>query len=504
MNLEEYSTARQRAWAYDVVELLISEPVDKHHILLLAGDAGSGKSKTLCLLRDLLTQLGSGDAICVTATTHAAVASSEACQHTVYSALGINTNTLLSHVCITEEEQQRFTFIYKKRHAELLNRLSILKLEERKALETSARYVEPHDCTTLSNKCCICRHIVKTATSGCGPPALNKPVLVVDEYGILSASDINKIIIAADLLNMGKIIIILVGSVSQLCKPKETPIWQSNLFNEHYLHSAYLSHNYRQSGDSTLSDCLSALQHNVISKECVELINSRCIVNKSDALNPAFMPNALRIFNDNVSRNKYNTAMSEAAVAKGMVLTELPSHHLSGTEEYQTEIKTRYNLVFSSNKQQVIFIGAPVFLLKYGDKCGRGTVTGILKHKTTVHSITIRLETGEPVDVCRLNLNDPGRGKACFFPLVTAAAINTFSAQGATYDCEVLYSPPTQNYNASSIKASAYVACSRVRHSSSLFISCNSFAKNITTEACFFTPDRLKFKHLYEMGYNSI
>lgn len=502
MNPKDFSSAQQLVWAHDLLELFVAGPSDKNMILLLAGDAGSGKSRALCHVQELFTAIGAEDALCVTATTHAAVACGPTSTHTIYAALGINTTTLLDERCVSAAERKRFASLYRSRHQNLLNLFDKMKACEKKLLNAASKFIDGHSCTIIDNRCRTCRRIIDEATRDQVPSAFNRPVLIIDEYGILTASDMNKICIAVDFMNWGKAIIVLVGSVSQLCKPGNDHIWTSDRFNEHYLHSLYLWYNHRQADDVLLSDSLSALQHNVISKECVELLNSRCLEKEEQAMDPTFMPNALRIFNDNTKRNLYCN-LYNTQIGRDKKMTTLPRNYVTGSESYKNEIRNRYRLVFTSEPVQVIFVGAPIFLLKYNDKCGRGTVEDIVKDKSLGICVTVRLEDGETTAVSRIFLNKPEcNGKAAFYPIVQAAAINTFSAQGATYNCDVIYYPPPKRYDYSAIKASAYVACSRVRKSTALHLACNSFAKQVTENANFFTDDRLKFKHLFEMGYN--
>ncbi|AXF48535.1 ORF93-like protein [Bufonid herpesvirus 1] len=506
MDPRAYAENAQREWARGVFDLFLFGPPEDNVILILAGDAGSGKTRSLKLLTEMLDAVGLGHIIAYTATTNAAVQASvsdNCC--TVHSALGVNTNELLKSPFSTIEDRKRFEKLFLKRHERYLTAKEAVEKRQDELLEKIRLANRDHVCKSLNPRCAWCVQALHTVPEM--PGAACKPILVIDEYGMLSASEFDKLMFAYDTLSpsyFGKIVI-LVGSVSQLSWRAAKPLTESSRFMSDFVHSTNLWYNFRQEED--LADALSVMQFNTITDWSVSVLG-RGMVGLEKATDPEFKPGALRIFNSDAERDIFNFKCSQMKKT-----VKLPGLRITGSgpdrDALLHMLGDRYKFLFGKRpemhlgKDVLLTLNARAIAVKTLNNCyASGVFFKLLTDPETKKPCGVVLKTtdNESKQIGEVTIKN-GSSSALFYPVAASSAINTFTAQGCTVHDEVIYIPPRTNYFMSSILPSAYVACSRVTKAENLFIASDSFLKLKGPNVPFFKKPVLDFKILYEMGY---
>lgn len=488
--VEEYAHLKQVQFVYGVLDVFFEAPIDKDIVIMLCGDAGTGKSYTIELLLKKLSNLNVRELVEPTTTTHAASSCFESNIKTIYSALMLNDGDLLS--CSAQEVSAKLAYKYpeviqwKEQFDENIESI----MDKSKALG--------HKCEFFSTRCKTCMALYKRR---CALPPEGKSFYIIDEVGMLDGNTTDKIIEAARFfspLGCGNLFL-FIGSVSQLRVPGQDGIWRAKCFEHMWLGTAYMNYNYRLRNDYVFADALACMQHNLITKTCVDIMKS-CVIPANAENTKEFMPDAVRIFNSNTRRDEYNSRVLNSKETVDC-LPVLQNHEYCSSQLKNliwTKFKKRYGTYTQMNLK--LYKDARVICYKINAETSyfQGVVTGFRKPDI----IYVKTDKGEEKIVTRQEfILDSRSPKIRFFPIVHAQAINTFTAQGATMRCPVIYCPPEKNYFMSKILPSAYVACTRVTKKSNLFLTRNSFA-NTVGKAPFFTQDLLDFKEQYEMNYD--
>nr|WAS29283.1 helicase-primase helicase subunit [Lake sturgeon herpesvirus] len=500
--LTRYAHYTQEAWVDSILDLYFASP--NKHLLVLAGDAGTGKTHALCMLNERFRELNLRPPL-FTATTKNAAGVLKCGSTTYHSALGINNQALLQASTV-----QEFMTLYRAKYRDfyaLFDQCVAKSASLASLLEPSGNGV--HQCQALNVRCHRCSRTLHKALSKCGfvPPVAYTPVMVIDEYGMLDRLSLEKILAVLDSVSLpgqGHLII-MCGSITQLPPARvsnnnyvcQSPDW-AGLF----LHCQYLRVNHRQKADPAYGLSMGLFQFNVVTPQAVSLLNSRVLPELTRVYDPSFMPHALRIFNDNSSRDSYNSAAASLCANKKFSLPNRLECGSGDIKRFTAELTDRFRLVFSAtSNDRVFYLGSRVWLIKCSQiKASdptRGTVT-----KFSKDTLYVTCDNGTAFELSKEIYTSSLYTKcvAHFYPVALAHAINTYSAQGESLSCDVIYVPPLKAYFRSELTASAYVACTRVCRRSKLFLAANSFA-SAPGQAQFFKPEVLKFKKQWEMGY---
>ncbi|UMM52747.1 helicase-primase helicase subunit [Lake sturgeon herpesvirus] len=502
--LTRYAHYTQEAWVDSILDLYFASP--NKHLLVLAGDAGTGKTHTLYMLDERFRELNLRPPL-FTATTKNAAGVLKCGSTTYHSALGINNQTLLQASTVAE-----FMTLYRAKYRDFyaLFDQCVAKSASLASLEPLGNRV--HQCRELNVRCHRCSQTLQKALSKHGgfvPPVAYTPVVVVDEYGMLDRLSLEKILAVLDSVSLpgqGHLLI-MCGSITQLPPARasvannsldQSPDWASL-----FLHCQYLRVNHRQKSDPAYGLSMGLFQFNLVTPHAVALLNSRVLPELPKVYDPSFMPDALRVFNNNSSRDAYNSAA--AALCSDKKKFTLPNRLECGpgdVKRFTAELTDRFRLVFSATSHdRAFYVGSRVWLIKGsqvkpGDPT-RGTLTGFCRDV-----LRVTCDDGTAFELAKELYSSSLYPKcvAHFYPVALAHAINTYSAQGESLSCDVIYVPPLKAYFRSELTASAYVACTRVCRRSKLFLAANSFAAS-PGPALFFKPEVLTFKKQWEMGY---
>lgn len=337
-----------------------------------------------------------------------------------------------------------------------------------------------------------------------------KSVVVIDEMGMMCRNTLGKVTKACRYFNMDcGMIFILCGSVSQLNVPDAPGIWESPLIDERWLGGSYLAYNFRLNHDYELVDALACMQHNIITRSCKALLDACVVVPGVNVHSPTFKPEAVRIFNANSLRDDYNKKCLEYHLANdpSLKLYDLRPVALenkfsaAATGKAWTQFYARFKHAERYNPPTVC-VNSLVTVHRHGNvKHTQAKVKSVVPQDSGFRLLVEPTEGGPPIEITQLAYETPGAPCILYYPVTLSHAINTFAAQGSTMRCTVVYCPPTKMYFTSKIKASAYVACTRVKERQNLILSHNSFA---STEGYvrFFCLPLLAFKEQYEMNYD--
>nr|WNR62151.1 helicase-primase helicase subunit [Acipenser herpesvirus 2] len=488
-NVSDYAEFVQNEWVRGVMAAWFAEKGSM--AMILSGDAGCGKSHTLMKLLTQMDRLGLSKCYTVAATTHkAASIMKNADARTYQSALGFNME-----MCRANFEE--FKKLYLKKYAAVIAKWDRIVL---KTIELASS-TSDHPCIELSMRCATCYDIVASVLKSTFPRPffLGRGLLFIDEYGILSELSLQKILFVLStfrLFDQGYILI-FTGSVSQLPSPEMPQIWASMLFKEMISHTYSLFINFRVK-DRGYAEAISLFQFNTITKPAVDIFNNKSIGPK--AVDTTHDESITRIFNNNKDRDTYNinfvTMMEQRGCKKVTVnalINKVGASDISYGEFFDYLTITVPKIFNKTNKgSHTFFLHGPVLRVPSQTKC--------VLHKFVKHGQHAIIEEPKGVyfEVEREVVSYKG-WEAAYFPFFSIVSINTYSAQGETLPA-VIYIPPEKNYMLSSIKASAYVACSRVKTRDSIQISCNSFANRVGT-VNFFPSQLLDHKKELEMGY---
>lgn len=147
-------------------------------------------------------------------------------------------------------------------------------------------------CRPRPESCAACRKIFLAAVEKQAPkppPFLGVNVLIVDEYGLMNAELLERMLCCLALfygLGRGPLIVFS-GSVSQL-QPvgSNRRIWETARFESLLSSSTQLFVNRRQFQDPGYAEALTYLQFNTVTEESRRIFRSQVSVRESDIMNP--------------------------------------------------------------------------------------------------------------------------------------------------------------------------------------------------------------------------
>lgn len=493
-HIEKYAEYCQNEWVRGVLNLWSYD--DSMMVVVLTGDAGSGKTTTIKKLTQVLDSLGAGSALRLSAPTHKAASVLSENARTTASLMGWNFEMCQMSF---EKFKEEYTF----KNSNIINAWNILKKES--ALIAQKNKTDTHKCDRLSIRCKACmKSIVQFMLRLCNgfiPPFLGSSIILIDEYGILSESMFMKIIFVLQhfVFDDQGYLIICSGSISQLPSPERPRIWESTLFKNMIVNTTPLLINFRQASDTPFSNALRLMQYNLISNDAVEILNERVIGEKL-ANSPLFKPQLTRIFNANSLRDEYNMAYSK--LTQKEVILKAKINSIKDTSRGKCTmadalkaIRQKYPKIFTrNNSTQYLYIGGVVGQLQ---KCSERLT--LLSHNKKKEEIVLSDIISKQTVIIKMKLEKFKNWAIEFFPVYAIQGINTYSCQGDTLENGVVYCPPKKNYFRSEIKPSAYVAMSRVTTRDRLFLSYNPFTTPGTNS--FFTTEELLYKKCYEQAY---
>ncbi|KAK2832717.1 hypothetical protein Q5P01_016606 [Channa striata] len=189
------------------------------------------------------------------------------------------------------------------------------------------RAIDRHSCGGCAPRsCAVCSGIfgqlretrapLETAPMEDAPPFLGVNVLIVDEYGLMTASLLERMLLVVTLFygpGRGPLII-LAGSVSQLQPAASGPrVWESERLEELLSCSTPLLVNRRQFEDPGYAEALAYLQFNEVTEESRSIFRSRVLVSEREATDPSHEPEKLRIFHRDEQVTSYTAAFRQGA-----------------------------------------------------------------------------------------------------------------------------------------------------------------------------------------------
>nr|WIM37051.1 hel [Herpesvirus DDDp] len=517
---ERYGTFVQRRW----VNMVVAHWQTNHafYIFLLTGEAGCGKSKTITVLRESMRLLTAPHSCALfTATTHTAA---EVLQGRTYqSALGFNL------ACCLATSIQAFIECYTAHRARVVDYwcTRIAPCADRAG---KLCRVYKHGCSNLSRRCPLCadalrQHLFDKLGDANVPHAAFRSLLVIDEYGMMTALDFHKVLWTVNLFKIADVdshTLVLVGSVSQLTAtpPRASPAaYGRDADSARGVHASLLADivrdpskghvrslavNHRQSEDPEYGRALSMMQFNLVTAEAVSIFTSRQFEGADDA---SQLPGVVRIFNCNERKDRFNAQATAAIPGEAVELTlhiQPPIGNHRTLAAFYDFLKKTHPKIFSSRSwpgrcQLTVKAGEQMIVKLVGAAPFLAVLTRVVRgaEGAPVALQMKRIDTGLCVRVNRCTFSHRGHSVQ-FFPVSTAAAINTFSAQGATLQNGIAYCPP-RRYMSSPIKPSAYVAMSRVPHRQKLWLQHNPFTS--TGYYAFFSDAHLTFRKMVEMCY---
>ncbi|AVP72202.1 helicase-primase helicase subunit [Silurid herpesvirus 1] len=488
--MKGYAGFVQTEWVRGVLNYWMMEP--RGGAIVLSGDAGCGKSHALRELVERVRELGLEECLNMTATTHKAVGVLD------YPGCSTYQSSLMYNLDMCQATFDEFKTLFDGRLGHAIDMWERI-VRNRRSLVTARK---GHECESLNTRCTTCVSIMREALNTSGrmiPFFPGRTIFVIDEYGILSELSLKKILYALSKFTFDDqgYLLIFTGSVSQLPSPESPQIWQTELFNRMINHTYSLFINFRVD-DVEYADAMNMFQFNIVTRPALEILTDREIGEL--AYDPEYRDEVTRVFNGNRERDAYNQrygVMMEKRGAEKRVLTPIITNRGGNDrcsfKELIEYISTSAPKIFTKTNRGVrtVYLGGSVFVLPEQQK---HTLIGFAEGDEHV----ILEKDGFEIYMERI-VTHHKNWTVVYWPIFPVAAINTYSAQGETMD-HVIYAPPEKNYQMSSIKASAYVACTRVRNRNCLELSCNSFAKRVGRTQMFPTNLLLHKKEL-EMGY---
>ncbi|QAB08510.1 ORF25 [Ictalurid herpesvirus 1] len=488
-DIKEYAGFVQNEWIRGVTSLWMTHPGDG--AVILSGDAGCGKSHAVGQLIEVFSRMGLAECVNITATTHKAVGVLKQPLCTTYQ------SSLMASIEMCQANFDEYKRMFDARHKPAIEMWDRI-VANRTGLAAAKK---GHSCGTLNMRCPVCVaaiHGSLRCTERIFPYFIARTMFIIDEYGILSELALKKILYALSKFKLpGQgYILVFTGSVSQLPSPEHPQIWQTPLLRDMIINTYSLFINFRVE-DAAYAEAINLFQFNVITRPAVELLNARVV--GATAVDAEYCDSVTRIFNGNRERDAYNTRhtmMMEGRGARRVDLTPV-IEHVGGSASCQFGALMEYMCstvpkIFNkaTKGKRTVYEGGHVFVLPTQE---RYTFLGLDDVNTAV--------VGREDDRLYLErqVTKYKGWLVYFFPIFPVAAINTYSAQGETLD-RVIYAPPEKNYGMSSIRASAYVACTRVRTRTAIELSCNSFAKAVG-RTNMFPENLLNHKKSAEMGY---
>ncbi|AFJ20501.1 putative helicase-primase helicase subunit [Cyprinid herpesvirus 2] len=519
----KYTSYLQKVWVGDVLDLLGSPTnAPLARVCLLTGCAGSGKTYAINLLRE-----AAGPMCNVTASTLNA-AGIHADSRTIHSYMGFNTTELLD----LNASDETWFLAYKERHKESLNNLQ----------KSHRAYIAnpTHECESLRMRCMKCQkwmddpqlpnNAAPIQTNVFSGPA-RTPLLIIDEYGMLTGPMLARVLIALKLWAPpgDQHLVAIVGSVTQL-QPGRGPedrdrpddgLWTFSKWDQVKCASFNLPFSVRSIEDPEYSECLDMVQHNVSTVRFQEIMQSRVrTCEEFDFYTPRIM------HQDNAVRQLNESCMKKTVGAERIFKPKINHNNVQNPDErrkFAAVVRQRFKHIDFFQGVR-IKVGSLVCVLKYQTQVFEGCL-GIVESvqpvmvrlflfvclfdETMVTMVNVlccvcvqvrSLESQKVHSIGPSTFNFDKMRTVEFMPLKLAHGMNTYFCQGLTFKFPVVYCPP--NFYASSpIKPSCYVVCTRVTNRGLLNLTNCSFANTITGQTYYFSPECVRFKLDFELGY---
>lgn len=525
--MESMGCALQNAWTSHVVECFFRR--SEKTVILLTGDAGSGKSKCFLDVCKAFEELGVN--VACTATTNTAVSFSPVCKETYFRCFGFTSDT------IGVKDRRAFTKAYYDKWGPAIDAIGKLTVNPAvlyAALKRSRHYT----CDKFEPRCVRCLRRFSDyvrSLSVHSPTFVQCPVILIDEYGIMNAEDVWNIRYVTNMFFRGQWgpLVILAGSVSQLSTAHgdtSKPLYKDVSFKNSVLHVQPMLINFRQQRDPGFGESLSLMQYNKMSLQAAELFRSRTVVTEAESMDPTYDVSAVRVFNSNERRNNYIDNCVQAQMKKRHVVTYVsPVRVTNGPgkpvskDVLVSHLKSRFPKLFCNNNKQrkqtvqtcvrsrLFYPGMKVWIVANFGGC-HGASDGCIQGKVVSvdpvnDSTTVKLHNGS-VTTFKLCSYKYRNWVVETLPLSPCLAFNTYEVQGLTIQGRVIYSPPRW-YKRSQLKPSAYVACSRCVDRESLFITKpdDAFGSRYPSfvdtlgDVALYDSELVEYKESFEQGY---
>ena len=545
----------QEQWVSSTIGLHLRRG-SKLTMTLLSGDAGCGKSYAVSMLCKRLEALGVS---ChVSAPTNKAAANlieSTRCKSvtTFHRMMGYKKNLIKDNLPTAD-----FVQLYGSTYKHVIDQYKQLS-EQPLDPQFMGHQRHPECSRPTPESCAECSRAfkkLKCSTSWNSlhsmreaPPFLGVNVLVVDEYGMLSDNEVDKMLKCLALFYgpLGGPLIVFAGSVSQLQPLGEhKPIWaRGSLFESKLATSTPLFVNRRQIRDPGYSETITYLQFNTVTDESLRVLESRCNVTIGELMEPRFNPTSLRIFHSHDEQARYSKAFMKdtesrlGATAVAPVYLKLARNNHSKKSRfdalnYAAQVTPKLFAMppFNPNSKpkeedylrlRKLWVGCRVGLLWYAGphgivhkdpgvydvpqrggngKCAEcvrdteGLIVSIRHNsKKKWYEFTVQgLQSGKKYVVSPTEMDYLG-WTVCTHPLSCLVAMNTHECQGCTVRGDVLYHPPF-GFDWSEMKPSVYVALSRVLSRENIRIT------NCKFTSCELYPwDLVEYRKRVEMAY---
>ena len=557
----------QEQWVREMIKLHISRG-DDMKFALLSGDAGCGKSYAISLLVQKLRSMNIS--VVVSAMTNKAASTlrdscSLDCVYTFHKMMGFKKALVDDKLSLED-----FTREYHRLYADLIfkfNKLHRSELQPKRGGDT----VETHSCThPRPESCAVCsktfmrmkvpKNPMDCAPMEGAPPFLGANVLVVDEYGLMNAEIVEKMLRCIALFyGPGKgPLVVFAGSVSQL-QPVGTKvrIWETERFEGLLSSSTPLCVNRRQFKDPGYAEALTYLQFNTVTEESRRIFRSQVSVREHDVMNPAYEPQKLRIFHQDEQQRTYtaayiNNVMKTARVGDKHISLAEDRSHRGGPRAWYEVLKQaaqtlpklfavpRYRQGVRSTERDYLkvdklWVGCKVRMIWHMDVNGievvnektsqssrsfssllgrqggaqnrpsladtEGVVKDIrFKHTSQYNEFYVKGEQTGTLYKVKPSQWHYMNWTVTTHPLDCLLAMNTYDCQGCTVRTQVLYHPP-RHFAVSPIKPSMYVVLSRVVHRQNLQMTNCNFAENVGTVP-FYNDKLVTYRKRVEMNYS--
>lgn len=559
----------QEEWVRRMVRLHMFRG-DRLKLALLSGDAGCGKSYAISMLETKLRALKIS--VAVSAMTNKAAGAlmesgSLARVHTFHKLMGFKKE-LLDDALSPEDFVER----YRRTYRDAISRFEALCGSG----EFLRRAIDRHSCERLRpGSCAVCSGIfgqlretrtpLETAPMEDAPPFLGVNVLIVDEYGLMTASLLERMLRVVTLFygpGRGPLII-LAGSVSQLQPAASGPrVWESERLEELLSCSTPLLVNRRQFEDPGYAEALAYLQFNEVTEESRSIFRSRVLVSEREATDPSHEPEKLRIFHRDEQVTSYTAAYVTKAVGGSRVGETFlsvtrnrtgakgPGAWYGALQQAAQALPKLFSVPrFRQGARPVVrdylrtdklWVGCKVRMIWHMDQNGiqltrksasswaealgrdgagsqaasrsrkaelsprdtEGVVCNVaFKREAQAYEFHVKGDRTGRLYKVGLSKWHCGNWTVTTHPLACMLAMNTYDCQGCTITGDVIYHPP-RNFLLSPIKPSVYVALSRVTSRDRIEMTNCNFAETVG-EVRFYDDRLVAYRKRVEMGYSS-
>lgn len=530
-------------------------------IALLSGDAGCGKSYAISLLVAKLTEMNVSVAVSALTNKAAGTLAELSCMKdvcTLHKLMGFRKELLDDKLTL-----DRFLDTYREVHFGTLTKFK--KLYESQLSTEHENVRKRHSCITVSpESCATCSKMfqrLRIPTKSCpqapmeeAPPFLGVNVIVVDEYGLMTAELFKRMMCCIELFyGPGKgPLIIFSGSVSQLQPVGSSPrIWQDASFETALSHCTPLFVNRRQFEDPEYAEAVTYLQFNTVTEQSRRIFVSQTRVSERDAMNPAYHPEMLRIFHQDKQQRDYTAAyiahytkdvrtgerflsvtrngfsrrgpnawydvLKQAAQALPKLFS-LPPYR-SGVRPVERDYLTVDRLWIGCRVRLIWHMDSNGIHIASGRKMGPSGSKESLAYAnegkvndTEGVIVDIKFKAGQKFNEFYVKGAQSGAiyrvGPSQWnchnwivttHPLACLLAMNTYDCQGCTVRGQVLYHPP-KHFAISPIKPSVYVVLTRVVNRENLQMTNCNFANRVG-HVQFYDEKLVLYRKRVEMSY---